>query len=175
MQFLREPTVLSFYLKQLIQLRVLEACHTSKILSFYLDLPLDAIGAQFVITLSFQRLSPFYSLCRFYRDFQLWLFNAYLHFILCAGFIETFNFGFSTLISILFCVQVLSRLSTLSFQRLSPFYSLCRFYRDFQLGHLVPALLQQEHVIGKPQIDNSSAAYANLSIMFFQSIRYNPF
>ena len=33
----------------------------------------------------------------------------------------------------------------LVFQHLSPFYTLCRFCRDFQLEPLVPALLQQEH------------------------------
>ena len=57
---------------------------------------------------------------------------------------------FSALISILYLVQVLSRLST----RAS---SSCSF------------------VIGKPQIGNISAAYANLPIMFFQGIRHDPF
>ena len=62
------------------------------------------------------------------------------------------------------------------FQHLSPFYTLCRFCRDFQLGLIVPALLQKSiSVISKLQNGNSSAAYADLTIMFFQSIRHNPF
>ena len=34
---------------------------------------------------------------------------------------------------------------SLVFSALSPFYTLCRFCRDFQLGSLVPAFLQQEY------------------------------
>ena len=49
---------------------------------------------------------------------------------------------------------------------------LVKFCWYFQLEPLVLALLQQEH---RPQIGNGSSAYANLSIMFFQSIRHNPF
>ena len=60
---------------------------------------------------------------------------------------------------------------SLIFQHLSPFYALYRFFCDFERGNIVPALLQQ----GKPQTCDSSAAYANLTIMFFQSTRHNPF
>ena len=60
------------------------------------------------------------------------------------------RFDFSALISILYLVQVLSRLSTRASSSCS-------------------------HVIGKPQIGNISAAYANLPIMFFQGIRHDPF
>ena len=57
-----------------------------------------------------------------------------------------------------------------------PFYTLCRFCRDFLLERLAPTLPQLEHlVIGKPQIGNISAAYAKLSVMIFQSIRNDPF
>ena len=52
------------------------------------------------------------------------------------------------------------------------FHLVCRFCRDFLLGYLFPAL-PQLCIIGKPQICNISAAYANLSIMTFQSIRHN--
>ena len=62
---------------------------------------------------------------------------------------------FSALISILYIVQDLSRLST----RAS---SSCSFSA-------------RAYIIGKPQIGNISAAYANLPIMFFQGIRHDPF
>ena len=56
----------------------------------------------------------------------------------------------------------------------SPSYALCRFCRDFLLGFLALALPQLEHLCHL-QTDNISATYANLSIMFFQSIRHEPF
>ena len=57
-----------------------------------------------------------------------------------------FRFAFSALTSILYFVQVLSRLS--------------------QLGLLVPALPQLKHLC---HIGNIIAAYANLSIIFFRA------
>ena len=64
-----------------------------------------------------------------------------------------------------------------SSQHRSPSYTLCRFCRDFQLGLLssCSSSARASTVIGKPQIGNISAAYANLPIMFFQSIRHDPF
>ena len=64
---------------------------------------------------------------------------------------------FSALISILSLVQVLSILST----RAS-----CSCSSSARASFCV---------IGKPQIGNISAAYVNLSFMFFQSIRHDPF
>ena len=91
-----------------------KACYITQLLPFYLDVPLDGIGA----------------VC---HQFDL--------------------------------------LST------DPSYTLCWLYWDFQLGFLVPALLQLQHlyILGKLQINIISAAYANLSIMFFQSISYDQF
>ena len=59
----------------------------------------------------------------------------------------------SVLISILYQVQVLSRIST----RASSFIS------------------YSIYVIGKPQICNISVAYGNRPIMFFQGKRHDPF
>ena len=51
-----------------------------------------------------------------------------------------------------------------------------QFFLDFQLGLLGHALPQLEHLCyRKPQTDYISAAYAYLSIMFFQSISHDPF
>ena len=63
---------------------------------------------------------------------------------------------FSALISILYLVQVLSRLSTRASSSCSSSARASMF-------------------IGKPQIGNISAPYANLPIMFFQGIRHDPF
>ena len=50
------------------------------------------------------------------------------------------------------------------------------FIGEFQLEPLIPALPQLEHVCHRQsQISNISAAYANPSIMFFQSVRHDPF
>ena len=52
--------------------KVLEACHCSKLLSFNLDLLLDGCHWRCLsLVLSFQHLSPFYTLCRSCRDYQL--------------------------------------------------------------------------------------------------------
>ena len=64
---------------------------------------------------------------------------------------------FSALISILYLVQVLSRLSTRASSSCSS------------------SARASTYVIGKPQIGNISAAYANLPIMFFKGIRHDPF
>ena len=66
------------------------------------------------------------------------------------------KFVFLALISILYLVQVLLRLST-------------------RTSKILLFLSQSIYVIGKPQIGNISAAYANLTIMFFQSIRNDLF
>ena len=58
----------------------------------------------------------------------------------------------------------------------SQLYTLCRVCRDFLLGLLLLLLHSWSiHVIGQSHIGNIFAAYANLSIMFFQSIIHDPF
>ena len=53
---------------------------------------------------------------------------------------------------------------------------IAQIFEDFKPELLVPSLSQQSvKVIGTPQITYSSAIHANLSVMFFQSIRHNPF
>ena len=51
-----------------------------------------------------------------------------------------------------------------------------RFCRDFQLGLLIPVPFQLKHLCRWQTADcDISVANANLSIMFFQSIRHKPF
>ena len=55
---------------------------------------------------------------------------------------------------------------------LSALNTLSRFCRDSARASSSCSFSAKASMICKPQIGNSSAAYANLSIMFFQSIRY---
>ena len=84
------------------------------------------------------------------------------------------NFRPFTFISLWMPLACLS--SVWSSQHWSPFYTLCRFCRDFLLELLALAFPQLQHLCHRQtQFGNISAAYANLSIMFFQSIRHDLF